>query len=52
MPRQLSLIDLSNYHERKAEITEYLLRAASDAGFFWITGHGISQARSRPEHLC
>ena len=44
MPRKLSLFDLTDYHRRKDEIAQQLLHAASDAGFFWITGHGISQA--------
>ena len=45
MPRQLAVIDLTNYSERKDKIAQQLLDAASEAGFFWITGHGITQAR-------
>lgn len=39
--RQVPLIDLSNFEDRKAEITELLWDAAVNVGFFQIENHGI-----------
>ncbi|WP_121063481.1 isopenicillin N synthase family dioxygenase [Chachezhania antarctica] len=42
--RDIPLIDLSDFFARKAEITDALWQAATDIGFFQLTGHGIPQA--------
>ncbi|KAK9806096.1 hypothetical protein WJX72_001194 [[Myrmecia] bisecta] len=35
------VVDLSNFEERKAQITEDLMKAATTIGFFYIKGHGL-----------
>ncbi len=42
--REVRIIDLSNFAERKAEITEQLWLAATEIGFFQLKNHGIAQA--------
>lgn len=42
--RDIPQVDMSDYFNRKAEITAALWDAATDIGFFQLTGHGISQA--------
>ncbi|MCD0452930.1 isopenicillin N synthase family oxygenase [Actinocorallia sp. API 0066] len=42
--RQIPVIDLTDFDARKAEITDALWRAATEIGFFQITGHGIDPA--------
>ncbi|ROO84483.1 isopenicillin N synthase-like dioxygenase [Actinocorallia herbida] len=39
--RAIPVIDLTDFAARKAEITERLWRAATEIGFFQLTGHGI-----------
>ncbi|KAK9915336.1 hypothetical protein WJX75_007797 [Coccomyxa subellipsoidea] len=43
MPARLSIVDLSDFNSRKPEISKQLLEAATGSGFFYVTGHGISQ---------
>ncbi|GAA5235523.1 isopenicillin N synthase family oxygenase [Verticiella sediminum] len=43
--REVRRIDLSNFAERKQEITEQLWSAAVDIGFFQVCNHGIPQER-------
>ena len=40
--RTIPVIDFSDYHQRKAEITEALWQAATEVGFFQIKNHGIT----------
>lgn len=40
--REIRRIDLSNFEQRKQEITEQLWSAATEIGFFQIYNHGIS----------
>ena len=40
--REIRRIDLTGFEERRAEITGQLWEAATDIGFFQITGHGIT----------
>ncbi|GAB3733271.1 isopenicillin N synthase family dioxygenase [Nocardiopsis nanhaiensis] len=42
--REIRVIDLSDFDNRREEITEQLWAAATDIGFFQLEGHGISQA--------
>ncbi|MFN6998032.1 MAG: isopenicillin N synthase family dioxygenase [Aquincola tertiaricarbonis] len=42
--REIRRIDLSNFDERRAEITEQLWAASIDIGFFQLTNHGIPLA--------
>ncbi|WP_046111739.1 isopenicillin N synthase family dioxygenase [Aquincola tertiaricarbonis] len=42
--REIRRIDLSNFDERRAEITEQLWPASIDIGFFQLTNHGIPLA--------
>lgn len=39
--REVRIIDLSNFDERKFEIAEQLWDAATDIGFFQVANHGI-----------
>ena len=39
--RQVRVIDLSGFEARRAEITEQLWSAATEIGFFQVSGHGI-----------
>jgi isopenicillin N synthase-like dioxygenase len=41
--RPLRRIDVSDFENRRAEIAEELWAAATEVGFFQITGHGIPQ---------
>lgn len=41
--RDVPVIDISDYFARKPEITEELWQAATDIGFFQLTGHGIPE---------
>ena len=43
MPARLSIVDLSDFDARKQEVSRQLLEAATGSGFFYVTGHGISQ---------
>jgi len=43
--REVRRIDLSDFENRKAEITEALWSAATDIGFFQVCNHGITQTR-------
>lgn len=43
MPAKLSVVDLSDFDERRSTIAEQLLSAASTAGFFYVTNHGLSR---------
>lgn len=38
----IPLIDLSNFDERREEITEQLWHAATEVGFFQLSNHGLS----------
>ena len=37
----IPIIDLSDFESRKVEISQQLLKAARDVGFFYITGHQV-----------
>ncbi|CAK0783804.1 hypothetical protein CVIRNUC_007004 [Coccomyxa viridis] len=37
------IVDLSNYEERKEEITAQLMHAATTSGFFYVKNHGVPQ---------
>ncbi|MFD1383172.1 isopenicillin N synthase family dioxygenase [Rhodanobacter aciditrophus] len=41
--RQVPIIDLSNFEERRAEIADELWQAATEIGFFQLKNHGIEQ---------
>ncbi|WP_370162701.1 isopenicillin N synthase family dioxygenase [Limimaricola soesokkakensis] len=43
--RDVPLIDLSDFEARKPEIADQLWQAATEIGFFQLTGHGIPQAQ-------
>ncbi len=45
--REVRVIDLADYANRKAEITEQLWAAATDIGFFQLKNHGIDLAVTR-----
>jgi isopenicillin N synthase-like dioxygenase len=45
MGRSIPVIDVSNFEQRRAEITNKILAAASDVGFLQIVNHGIPQER-------
>lgn len=45
--REIRRIDLSNFAERKAEITEQLWSAATEIGFFQVYNHGITEQAVR-----
>ena len=42
--REVRVIDLRHFEQRRAEITEQLWRAATETGFFQVSHHGIDQA--------
>ena len=42
-------VDLSNFAERKEEIGQELLTAATSTGFWNVVGHGIPQVRALPQ---
>src|SRR5690606_21321190 len=44
--REIRVIDLSDFDDRREEITEQLWAAATDIGFFQLEGHGISRAET------
>lgn len=39
--REIPVIDLSDFSGRRAEITDELWRAATEVGFFQLSGHGL-----------
>ncbi|MGV9678351.1 isopenicillin N synthase family dioxygenase [Nocardia sp. NPDC003482] len=39
--REIRIIDLTDFEERRGEITEQLWAAATEIGFFQLAGHGI-----------
>ncbi|MCU1647824.1 MAG: isopenicillin synthase family oxygenase [Nocardia sp.] len=41
--RDIRIIDLTDFEDRRAEITDQLWAAATDIGFFQLSGHGIPQ---------
>ncbi|MEV6277692.1 2-oxoglutarate and iron-dependent oxygenase domain-containing protein [Nocardia sp. NPDC051832] len=41
--REIRVIDLTDFEDRRAEITEELWQAATEIGFFQLSGHGIPQ---------
>ncbi|MFF2555587.1 isopenicillin N synthase family dioxygenase [Nocardia sp. NPDC058058] len=41
--RAIAVIDLTDFEERRAEITDQLWTAATEIGFFQLAGHGIPQ---------
>jgi isopenicillin N synthase-like dioxygenase len=41
--REIRVIDLTDFDDRRAEITEQLWDAATEIGFFQLSGHGIPQ---------
>ncbi|MDG5499975.1 2OG-Fe(II) oxygenase family protein [Marinobacter sp. BGYM27] len=45
--RQIPLIDLSDFANRREAITEQLWQAASDVGFFQLVNHGLDIERVR-----
>lgn len=45
--RQIPLIDLSDFANRRVEITEQLWAAASDVGFFQLVNHGLDVDKVR-----
>lgn len=42
--RPVPLIDLSDFDRRRDEISDALWQAATEVGFFQLTGHGLAQA--------
>jgi Isopenicillin N synthase and related dioxygenases len=42
--REIRVIDLSNFEQRRSEITEQLWSAATEIGFFQLSHHGISKS--------
>ena len=40
----IPVIDLTNFAHRKREVSQQLLQAAKDVGFFYVCGHGIPDA--------
>ena len=40
----IPVIDLHNFLSRKHEVSQQLLQAAKDVGFFYVCGHGIPDA--------
>lgn len=45
--REIKRISLRDFETRKQEITDQLMEAASDLGFFMIENTGISQSQVR-----
>ena len=45
--REIRRIDLSDFDQRKAEISDQLWQAATDIGFFQLENHGIELAAAR-----
>jgi len=43
--REIRVIDLSDFAERREEIADQLWTAATEIGFFQLSGHGIPQVR-------
>ena len=43
-PSTIPVIDLSDFETRKEEVSQQLLHAARDVGFFYVSGHGIPDA--------
>lgn len=43
--RDIRVIDLTDFEDRRAEITDQLWTAATEIGFFQLSGHGIPQAQ-------
>ncbi|MFD3462891.1 isopenicillin N synthase family dioxygenase [Nocardia fluminea] len=41
--REIRVVDLTDFENRRAEITEELWAAATEIGFFQLSGHGIAQ---------
>lgn len=41
--RKVRIIDLTNFEQRRAEITEQLWSAATEVGFFQLANHGLSK---------
>lgn len=41
--REIRVVDLTDFEHRRAEITEELWAAATEIGFFQLSGHGIPQ---------
>ncbi|MGX1805678.1 isopenicillin N synthase family dioxygenase [Nocardia sp. NPDC055321] len=41
--REIRVIDLTDFEDRRAEITDQLWTAATEIGFFQLSGHGIPQ---------
>lgn len=44
LAREVRVIDLSDFEQRRDTISEQLWRAATEIGFFQVSGHGIAQA--------
>lgn len=42
--REIPIIDMSDFHERKSEISDALWEAATGIGFFQLRNHGIEQS--------
>lgn len=42
--REISVIDLTDFEERRDDIDDQIWSAATDAGFFQISGHGIPES--------
>lgn len=45
--REIPLIDLADFEERRAEITEQLWQAATEVGFFQLVNHGLDADAQR-----
>ncbi|KAF0848858.1 isopenicillin N synthase family dioxygenase [Nocardia caishijiensis] len=42
--REIRVVDLTDFEHRRAEITDQLWAAATEIGFFQLSGHGIAQS--------
>jgi isopenicillin N synthase-like dioxygenase len=44
MSREVITVDISEFAARKQEVAAQLFHAASNVGFFYVTGHGCAHA--------
>lgn len=44
--REIKVVDLTDFDARRAQITDELWQAATETGFFQLSGHGLSRAET------